>query len=161
MTCLTEGRLEMTPIVTKNDCGFSLWAHILTQRSFSPFFPSNIDLLLPSHNKLLWKAGEMLLPVSVTVASQISLGGYCARGQQINRFRHKSISTLRVWSVYCTACPWVLYWKQLMHRCSEINPWNLQWQRDLQPPLPKIIAQMNKNENLNKNRNKLKTKEEF
>lgn len=42
--------------------------------SSSPFPPSDIDILLPSHNKLHWKAGEMLLSVSLTVASQISLG---------------------------------------------------------------------------------------
>lgn len=104
-----EGRLEMTPSVTMSCCGFRPWAHILTHRSLSPFFLffnfSTMDLLLPSHNKLLWRAGEMLLPVSVTAASQISLGGHGAGGQQINGFRHKSISTLRVWSVYWAAPP--------------------------------------------------------
>lgn len=91
----SEEKLKMTPSATMSRCGFRLRAHIQTGGLIQSIF-SNIDILLPPHNKLLWRAGEMLLSVSLTVASQISLGEYHAGGQQINGFHHRSISTLCV-----------------------------------------------------------------
>lgn len=63
----------------------------------------------------------MLLSVSVTVASQISLGKYYAGGQQINGFHHRSISTLCVWSVYWTTTPPL---RLLLETIDALLQWN-------------------------------------
>lgn len=115
----SEALLRVTPRATVSRCGFRLAATSRQDLIQSTF--SNIDLLLPSHNKLPERAGEMLLRLSVTVASQISLGCCDAGGQQINAFHHRSISPLGARSVYWTT---TLPLRLLLETIDAFLQWN-------------------------------------
>lgn len=120
----TVAKLKMTPSATMSRCGFRLGAHIQTGSSRPPA-PSpptpqtQTYYYLPTIN-CSGGLGETLLSVSLTVASQMSLGEHYAGGQQINGFHHRSISTLCVWSVYWTTPPLCL----LLETIDALLQWN-------------------------------------
>lgn len=75
-SCLTGNVSFWRKIENDSQCHHQpLWFQARIQTGDHPVhFFSNVDILLPSHNKLFLKTGEMFLSVSLTVASQISLG---------------------------------------------------------------------------------------